>query len=65
MAASQMTNISPTDVEHPQLPPSKRIKLHGRAFYESIGSPKRIVAPMVDASELVHFTRLLVMQTSE
>ncbi|EEB05178.1 tRNA dihydrouridine synthase Dus1 [Schizosaccharomyces japonicus yFS275] len=27
-------------------------KLHGRAFYESIGSPKRILAPMVDQSEL-------------
>ncbi|KAH6610747.1 trna-dihydrouridine synthase 1 [Trichoderma cornu-damae] len=26
-------------------------KLHGRAFYESIGSPKFIVAPMVDQSE--------------
>lgn len=31
--------------------PSK--KLHGRAFYESIGSPKFIVAPMVDQSEFV------------
>jgi tRNA-dihydrouridine synthase 1 len=28
-------------------------KLHGRAFYESIGSPKFIVAPMVDQSEFV------------
>jgi hypothetical protein len=28
-------------------------KLHGRAFYESIGSPKMIVAPMVDRSEFV------------
>jgi tRNA-dihydrouridine synthase 1 len=28
-----------------------RPKLHGRAFYESIGSPKYIIAPMVDASE--------------
>lgn len=26
-------------------------KLNGRAFYESIGSPKHIVAPMVDQSE--------------
>ena len=30
-----------------------RTKLHGRAFYESIGSPKFIVAPMVDQSEFV------------
>ncbi|KAK6071623.1 tRNA-dihydrouridine(16/17) synthase [Seiridium cupressi] len=28
-----------------------RPKLHGRAFYESIGSPKFVVAPMVDQSE--------------
>ena len=28
-------------------------KLHGRAFYESIGSPKCIVAPMVDRSDFV------------
>ncbi|KAK9465331.1 dihydrouridine synthase-domain-containing protein [Lipomyces arxii] len=30
----------------------KKVKLGGRAFYESIGSPKKIVAPMVDQSEL-------------
>lgn len=28
-------------------------KLTGRAFYESIGSPTMIVAPMVDRSEFV------------
>lgn len=27
--------------------------IRGRAFYESIGSPKFIVAPMVDQSEFV------------
>ncbi|KAL9533772.1 tRNA-dihydrouridine(16/17) synthase [NAD(P)(+)] [Sphaerulina musiva] len=30
---------------------SSSAKLHGRAFYESIGSPKYVVAPMVDQSE--------------
>ncbi|KAF1348254.1 FMN-linked oxidoreductase [Lizonia empirigonia] len=29
----------------------KKQKLHGRAFYESIGSPKLILAPMVEQSE--------------
>ncbi|KAF1935201.1 FMN-linked oxidoreductase [Clathrospora elynae] len=29
----------------------KRGKLHGRAFYESIGSPKLVLAPMVEQSE--------------
>lgn len=28
-------------------------KLHGRAFYESIGSPTFVLAPMVDQSEFV------------
>jgi tRNA-dihydrouridine synthase 1 len=30
-----------------------RVKLHGRAFYESIGSPKIVLAPMVEQSEFV------------
>lgn len=32
---------------------AKKAKLHGRAFYESIGSPKLILAPMVEQSEFV------------
>lgn len=32
-------------------PAPKRQKLHGRAFYESLGSPKLVLAPMVDQSE--------------
>ena len=32
---------------------SPRRKLTGRAFYESIGSPKVVLAPMVDQSEFV------------
>jgi hypothetical protein len=36
-----------------------RKKLTGRAFYESLGSPKLILAPMVDQSEFVRFSLLL------
>ncbi|KAK3333108.1 dihydrouridine synthase-like protein [Cercophora scortea] len=44
---------SSAGVQSSDAPPplSPRKKLHGRAFYESIGSPKFIVAPMVDQSE--------------
>jgi len=35
---------------------TKAPKLHGRAFYESIGSPKLILAPMVEQSEFVRRT---------
>ena len=34
-------------------PPAKRRKITGRPFYESLGSPKMILAPMVDQSEFV------------
>lgn len=33
----------------------KKTKLHGRAFYESIGSPKLVLAPMVEQSEFVRY----------
>jgi tRNA-dihydrouridine synthase 1 len=35
-------------------------KLHGRAFYESIGSPKFVLAPMVDQSEFVRISLYLL-----
>lgn len=48
------TMTSPTSSSvMPAENPAKRVKLTGRAFYESIGSPKMIVAPMVDRSEFV------------
>ncbi|TGJ87765.1 hypothetical protein E0Z10_g1023 [Xylaria hypoxylon] len=43
--ASTSSSSSPTPKPMP-MP-----KLHGRAFYESLGSPKLVVAPMVDQSE--------------
>lgn len=43
-AAAQGANVEPG--------PGKA-KLRGRAFYESIGSPKYVVAPMVAQSEFV------------
>ncbi|ORY16383.1 hypothetical protein BCR34DRAFT_104671 [Clohesyomyces aquaticus] len=36
----------------------KKGKLHGRAFYESIGSPKIVLAPMVEQSEFVRISPL-------
>ncbi|OBT50008.1 hypothetical protein VE04_09423 [Pseudogymnoascus sp. 24MN13] len=41
---------TPTDTTTAAESP-KPTKLHGRAFYESIGSPKFVLAPMVDQSE--------------
>lgn len=43
-APAVATPAAPIDAARPK-------KLHGRAFYESIGSPKYVVAPMVDQSE--------------
>lgn len=34
-------------------------KLHGYAFYESIGRPKFVIAPMVDQSELVSLVLII------
>ncbi|OBT64838.1 hypothetical protein VE03_06423 [Pseudogymnoascus sp. 23342-1-I1] len=39
----------PTDTTASEAP--NPTKLHGRAFYESLGSPKFVLAPMVDQSE--------------
>lgn len=49
MTMASNAHPDPAVAAHAAKPP----KLHGRAFYESIGSPKFVVAPMVDQSEFV------------
>jgi tRNA-dihydrouridine synthase 1 len=56
-AHASSSDASPTPQDE------SRPKLHGRAFYESIGSPKIILAPMVEQSEFV-FSSLLVPRPS-
>ena len=51
--APSKANELPTSIPMNRPPPAKRRKLTGRAFYESLGSPKMILAPMVDQSEFV------------
>ncbi|RYP45370.1 hypothetical protein DL768_008260 [Monosporascus sp. mg162] len=46
MASSDTAGLASAET-----PTASRPKLHGRAFYESIGSPRYVVAPMVDQSE--------------
>ena len=62
MTSSQINpraNEPPTPASTNPPSPSKRRKLTGRAFFESMGSPKMILAPMVDQSEFVRcFIRL-------
>lgn len=57
LAALRTLPTSFTHTTRPQLSrmsqSTKAPKLHGRAFYESIGSPKLILAPMVEQSEFV------------
>lgn len=52
MAAASSPAGPPTAGDANPMPPAPK-KLHGRAFYESIGSPKFVLAPMVDQSEFV------------
>lgn len=49
------THATDTTAAGPEAAAEVKPKLHGRAFYESIGSPKYILAPMVDQSEFVSF----------
>ena len=48
-------NEPPTPASTHPPSPARRRKLSGRAFYESLGSPKMILAPMVDQSEFVRY----------
>ncbi|KAK3990651.1 dihydrouridine synthase [Cladorrhinum sp. PSN332] len=49
--ASETAAPPPAAVQATAPAPAPRKKLHGRVFYESIGSPKYMLAPMVDQSE--------------
>ncbi|KAH0610433.1 uncharacterized protein H6S33_011960 [Morchella sextelata] len=47
----QQASAAPSDAAPPLPPTAKKTKLTGREFWESIGSPRTIVAPMVEQSE--------------
>ena len=69
MPGSQIKSMADDEPQAPtsaNLPsPPQRRKLTGRAFYESLGSPKMILAPMVDQSEFVRcFIRPLWLRTA-
>lgn len=53
VASEAATAPMAADANAPPVVAKPPQKLLGRAFYESIGSPKAIVAPMVDQSEFV------------
>ena len=57
MASDVTQQKAQNDAELPSTQPHK--KLLGRQFYESIGSPKYIVAPMVDRSEFVSLQNVI------
>ena len=62
MASSSTPTAAATmaEVARTSPPPAKKQKLGGYEFYVSIGSPKWVVAPMVDQSELVSFRHPVV-----
>lgn len=57
--ATETASSAPAQTEGAAPVNGGKTKLHGRAFYESIGSPKLILAPMVEQSEFVCFVKSL------
>ncbi|OIW33527.1 dihydrouridine synthase [Coniochaeta ligniaria NRRL 30616] len=51
MSQPVLPSLATEPAVQPDAQLAAKTKLHGRAFYESIGSPKHIIAPMVDQSE--------------
>jgi tRNA-dihydrouridine synthase 1 len=59
MSKPVLASLATDPAAQPDVEPMPKKKLHGRAFYESIGSPKYIIAPMVDQSEFASSASLL------
>lgn len=61
MTISNESSRVPTKDHYATASAPSKVKLHGRKFYESLGSPKFVLAPMVDQSEFVWLSLLRIL----